>query len=906
MRITLLFLVLYLAQSRAAQAQQAFLSEPSSPHSIFMRSPLGKGSYHWKIKKVSEIKDEAAIVSNPSYSDKDWLPAMVPGTVLSSLVANGVYPNPYFGDNNRKENLLIPDIIDKGIEFYHYWWRTNFAVPKSFLGKRIWLKFHGINYRTEIWINGKKVGKMDGMFNDQQFDVTHLINKTAQNTLAVKVRPIDAPGNSNKKNNNRTGAIGENKNGGDGEIGKNVTMLMSVGWDFTAPDGIRDRNTGLWKDVELFATGPVLLQHPFVMTKMPLPDTSTAKTTITVEAFNATAQAQTGVLEAKIPGAQISISKTITLKANERRLITLSSAAYKQLLINKPKLWWPVNKGKPHLYELQLAFNINKVNSAAVNTKFGIREISTDQDTPDQSRRFLVNGVPIFIKGSNWVPEAMLKNDENRTYAELRYTKQSGINFLRLWGGGIAESDYFYRLCDEMGIMVWSEFWITGDTRFPVDTALYFKNLTSTIKRIRNHASSAYYVSANESKEIDGAGQLIYKLDPTKGYQSQSECCGIHDGSPYKYENPMQYFENTASKRGSRIDGFNPEYGTPILPILSSLKKMMPEKDLWPIQKQVWDYLDGGGFHQMTTKYHEAVEEFGKSNSIAEYAKKAQAVGAMNYRALWEVWNYNKFNSGDRYASGLLFWYHNSPVPQTSSRFYDWFLEPTAGLYYSQNALEPLHPQFDYLKNTVSVANDFRIAFKGYQVKAIVYNLDSKPILSMDAKIDIPADGLAKDVLKISFPSDISSVHFIKLILTDELGKHVAESFYWRSNAAYQGAWTITGPAVSGFEEISKLAEAKLKITADQFVLKNKTILKVKLANIGNSLAFLTQLRLLDQNGESVKPAFYSDNFVNLLPADEKMIEIEISKHSIKDSTIRLAIDAFNVNELIVKPVKRN
>nr|WP_068887615.1 sugar-binding domain-containing protein [Pedobacter panaciterrae] len=896
-RTTLVVLILFFL-SFYTSAQQASLSEKSSSNSIFLRSVSANGSYHWKIKKAADVTSPAESIARVGYDDSSWIPATVPGTVLTSLVNNGIYPNPYYGDNNRKENKLIPDIIDTGIEFYHYWWRTDFKIPQNFSGKKIWLKFHGINYRSEIWVNGKKVGSMDGMFNDQQFDITAMVNISGKNTLAVKVKPVDVPGNSNKKNNDRPGAIGENRNGGDGEIGRNVTMLMSVGWDFTAPDGIRDRNTGLWKDVELFATGSVVLQNPFVKVKMPLPDTSSARTTITVEAFNATNKTQVGTLSAKVTSTTAAVKKSVTLKAGERKLIALDPETYKQLILANPKLWWPLNKGKQHLYQLQLSFSVKNIISSSINTTFGVREITSDQNTPDKSRRFIVNGVPIFIRGSNWVPEAMVKNTEERTYAELRYTKQSGVNFLRLWGGGIAESDYFYRLCDEMGIMVWSEFWITGDTRFPTDTALYFKNLTSTIKRIRNHASSAYYVSANESTEIEGAGKLIYQLDPTKGYQAQSECCGIHDGSPYKYENPMQYFENTASKRGSRVDGFNPEYGTPILPILSSLKQLMPAKDLWPINKSVWDYLDGGGFHQMTTKYHEAVEQFGQSADIADYAKKAQFVGAMNFRALWEVWNYNKFNSGDRFASGLLFWYHNSPVPQTSSRFYDWFLEPTAGLYYSQNALAPLHPQYDYLKNTVSVSNDFRKSFSGYRLKAVVYDMDSKPVLNLSKTIDIPADGLAKDVLKIDFPANISQVHFIKLTLDDQKGKQVAESFYWRSKDEYKGAWTITGPAVSGFQDINKLKKTALSLSVEHVKLKDKVMVKAKVANKGTSISFFTQLRLADQNGESIKPAFYTDNFLNLLPGEERWIQIEIPQYISKGRQIIVTVDSFNATEI--------
>ena len=101
------------------------------------------------------------------------------------------------------------------------------------------------------------------------------------------------------------------------------------------------------------------------------------------------------------------------------------------------------------MYELRLKVAIDGVICDSVKTRFGIREIMADRNSPDSSKIFYVNGRKIFIRGANWIPEAMLRNSDERMYAELRYTQQSGINLLRLWGGGIAESDYFYQLCDE-------------------------------------------------------------------------------------------------------------------------------------------------------------------------------------------------------------------------------------------------------------------------------------------------------------------------------------------------------------------------------------------------------------------------------------------------------------------------
>lgn len=883
--------ILWSTRPSSAQPGPAHLSVPAGPQSVFLRSVAGfGGSCDWQMIKAGQADGGGEAISLPGYATKGWMDAQVPGTVLNSLVRDGVYPDPYFADNNRLSSHLIPDLADSGSAFYTYWFRTSFTIPASLTGKRLWLKFHGINYRCEIWLNGTKLGDIAGMFITHTFDITALSRRTQQNVLAVKVFPVEDPGANGAPKRKGAGAVGEGHNGGDGLIGRNVTMLMTVGWDFTFPDGVRDRNTGIWRDIELFSTGDVRLSHAYVSTRLPLPDTSYSEQTISVEASNASDYAVTGTLRGRIAGTGIRFQKPVSLAPHENRQIVFRPAGFPQLQMHHPILWWPVHKGSQHLYELTLDFQDASGTSQQLRTRFGVREITSDTHTPDSSRRFLVNGVPVFIRGANWIPEAMCRNTETRTHAELKYIHQAGINFLRLWGGGITESDYFYSLCDQYGIMVWSEFWITGNTVFPVDTTLYRANLASTIKRIRSHASIAYYVSANESTELPGSGKLIHSLDSATGYQRESECCGVHDGSPYKYVNPMQYFENTASKRGSRVDGFNPEYGSPCLPILSSLKRMIPEKDLWPINTRVWNYMDGGGFHLMSTRYREAVEAFGFPSSIGEYARKAQFVGAMNYRAIWEVWDYNKFGYGDRFCSGLLFWYINSAEPQVASRLYDWYLEPTAALYYTQNALEPLHPQFDYLKSTVSVYNDYRKAFHHYTLSADVYNLRSERVSHQETTVDIPADGVVTDALKMSFPDSISSVHFIKLILRDTRGKVVGNSFYWRSKDVYQGPWTMTGPATGGFEAINQLPKVKLRLQASC----RPDGIHLTVSNPSGSLSFFTQVSLQNPRGQSVRPAYYSDNFFNLLPGESKNLTVSWDPGASLSDTLRVVVDGFN------------
>ena len=863
---------------------------------IWLDSEIGhQGDYQWKMIKAGDATDPGEKISLSNYATTNWMPAIVPGTVLNSLVYNQKYPEPYYGINNKIESKLIPDISETGRDFYTYWFRTDFTVPQSFKGKTVWLQLDGINYRAEVWVNGNLLSTMNGMFIQDYIDVTDFVKIGGKNGLAIKVYPVDVPGSAKPKS---WGAAGEFHNGGNGNIGLNTTMLMTVGWDFTFMDGIRDRNTGIWKNISLYATGRVALRHPFVKSELRKPDYDQARETVSVEIINPSTSNRVISCKVKgeIVGENITFEKTFRLMRGEEKTATFSPEEFPQLIINSPKLWWPVNKGPQNLYDLKLTVSVDGKDCDSVKTRFGIREIVSDRKTPDKSRVFYVNGKRLFIRGTNWIPEAMLRTSDERTYAELRYSRQSGVNLLRMWGGGIAESDYFFQLCDELGLLVWQEFWMTGDTRHPHDKGLYMSNVESTVKRIRNHPSLAYYVASNESTEVTGTPELLNKLDGTRGFQMQSECEGVHDGSPYKQVNPMQHYENTASPRGSRVDGFNPEYGAPTLPTVEILREMMDEKDLWPINKEVWDYLDGNGFHLMSTMYTDLVNNYGKSSSIDEFAQKGQLLGAINSKSIWEVWNYNKLDYGDRFCSGLLFWYHNCSMPQVASRMWDWSLEPTASLYHTANSLEPLHAQFDYLKNTVSVVNDYYREFKNYKVIAQVYDINSKKVFEESAVVNLPSDGVVNDALTIRFPENISQVHFIKLILKDENGKDVSSNFYWRSNDKYEGSKTLTGPAASGFEDLSKLKQAKVKLTYKVREDDNNYFVDITLRNTSGQIAFFNQLQFLNSKMSPIRPSFYTDNFFSLMPGEKKTVTIETAKGKLKDGAV-LALKGWNINK---------
>lgn len=288
------------------------------------------------------------------------------------------------------------------------------------------MQVDGINYRAEVWVNGNLLSTVNGMFKQDFINITEYARVGESNALAIKVYPVDMPGTTASK---WWGAPGEFRNGGDGNIGLNTTMLMSVGWDFTFLDGIRDRNTGIWKNISLYATGGAVVRYPFVKSKLSVPGYDVARETVSVEVTNpSTLSAKVNcVVSGEIVGEGIKFSKNVTLFRGETQEVVFTPDEYPQLIIKNPRLWWPLFKGAPEMYELKLDVAIDGIVCDSVKTRFGIREITSDQNTPDHSRQFYVNGKKIFVRGTNWIPEAMLRTSDERTYAELCYTNSRGL-----------------------------------------------------------------------------------------------------------------------------------------------------------------------------------------------------------------------------------------------------------------------------------------------------------------------------------------------------------------------------------------------------------------------------------------------------------------------------------------------
>src|ERR1700712_2346509 len=288
---------------------------------------------NFDLQSSSLIKENGAELSAAKFhSGIYWFPVKVPSTVLTGLVANHIYPDPYQGLNN----MLIPDASDQFNKQYNleqysqlpndpnpwkkpYWYRTTFKVPTADKGRRFQLVFKGINYRAAVWVNGKQIAdstQMVGMFAEHNLDVSKAIIAGGENALAVEIYPLDYPGYPAKEQLQALGPFYEN-GGPTGDIGKNVTMLCSVGWDWMPP--VRDRNMGIWQPVYLRTTGAVTIGRPKLVTD--LPDTNTAKLSLNLSLSNNTNSVKTGKLIVSITpenfaGAAVQFSRKQDVKSN--------------------------------------------------------------------------------------------------------------------------------------------------------------------------------------------------------------------------------------------------------------------------------------------------------------------------------------------------------------------------------------------------------------------------------------------------------------------------------------------------------------------------------------------------------------------------------------------------------------
>jgi Exo-beta-D-glucosaminidase Ig-fold domain/Glycosyl hydrolases family 2/Concanavalin A-like lectin/glucanases superfamily/Glycosyl hydrolases family 2, sugar binding domain/Glycosyl hydrolases family 2, TIM barrel domain len=872
----------------------------------------------WRLAAAPEVKATGEEISQPSFNDKDWLVATVPGTVLTTMIDRGIYPDPDYGLNN----MAIPETL----AHQDYWYRAEFNAPAEAHGRRLALTFLGVNYTAEVWLNGKKLGGFKGAFLRGVFDVTDLVKDSGRNALAVRVSPPPHAGIPEEES--LTAGPGED---GGVEVLDGPTFAASEGWDWIP--SIRDRDTGIWQDVTLAASGPVQIDDLNVVTTIPKPDRSEADIEIETPLTNLTQAPVEGELTATFD--DVRISKHLRLEPGEND-VRLEPSEFPQLKVQHPRLWWPNGYGAPTLHTLHTVFTLDGKTSSARQIDFGMREVSYelslfdaaghlhrvevlpsrthDEETPliDDTAEGIrqiddktpnlpapgetkpyyatphtwvqtlepgaltspsvlpveggwpgadlvikVNGVRIAARGGNWGTDDMLKR-VSLSHLEpfFRLHRDAHVNMIRNWMGQSTEEN-FYALADKYGLMVWNDFWESTENYNleAQDPELFLKNARDTILHFRHHPSIVVWCGRNEGVPQapinQGLADLVRTLDHTRYYTPGSNQLNLRGSGPYLWEPPALYFHINR--------GFSVELGMPSVPTLESLESFIPAPDRWPIS-DTWAYHD---WHQSeggrVSFYMNAMDtEFGAPTSFEDFVRKAQMIDYAGHRAIFEgmaahLWQPN---------SGRMIWMTQPAWPSTEWNFLSWDYDTQSSFYATQKALEPLHAQLNLEDGSVDLINlgDARSC----NVRMRIISLEGKTLSDQTKNVQAAADDRTL-ITKLDLDA-LAGGHtiFVVLDVADASGAPVSKNFYW---------WAAKDATL---RELDTLAPATVKASATVGAADGERKATVTLTNSGTVTAVLVKLTLEDAaSGRRILPAYYSDNYVSLLPGDRRTITVE-------------------------------
>lgn len=837
----------------------------------------------WLIQSSAKVAASGEKISAAGYVPKDWYPASVPTTVLSALVKNNVYRDIYFADNLKS----VPEEPFK----VSWWFRTEFHIPaRPDLGS-ISLEFDGVNYRANVWLNGKKVGeaaKVYGAFRRFRVDVTAAAKLGAKNILAVEVFPPQ-PGEP---------------------------TFGFVDWNPAAPD----RGLGLWREVRVRTTGPVVIQDPFITSKLDLESFKWAKLTISAELRNNSDLAASGILEGQIfPGEAIAVSMPVTLQPRELKRIIFTPAGYPQLLIKDPRVWWTHDLGRPELYNLKLDLKMADKPLDSCSVRFGIREVSDSMDDRGV-RGFKLNGRKVLIRGGGWTDDLLMNNRYSALKAQVEYARQMNLNSLRVEGFWGTSQD-LYDLCDEFGILMmagWSCQWEWdhylgrptderyGGINSPELIKLIAQSWKDQVRWLRNHPSIYVWMEGSDLLPAPDLEREYTKIlaedDPSRPTVKSAKSwtstlsgpTGVKMNGPYDYVPPNYWY---IDKENGGAFGFNTETGPgPQVPPLESLKKMFPEKALWPINP-LWLYHCCRNEFENLNRYNDAMNHrLGPAKDLRDYLAKAQFLNYEGMRAMYEAFVANRYK-----ATGIIQWMYNSAWPKLWWQLYDYFLLPNGAFFGARKANESVHLFYNYGSGQV-MASNMRLYPAG-KLKAVVtvVNIDGQEKSRREYDFELKADEV-KVLGALPKVEGLSTTYFLDLRLRDGQGKLIGTNFYALSTKPdvldeAKSTWFVT--PLKGFADLTGLQglpPVKLKSAVRINPRLKGTEVEVALENLGRSPAFMIELMVIRKDtGEAVTPIFWDDNYLTLLGGEKRTVRTSFPAQGLNPGQLRVKIAGWNV-----------
>jgi exo-1,4-beta-D-glucosaminidase len=867
---------------------QGQLAEPGTePGKVF----LNQG---WQLQSSCVAKASGEKISTAGFDAASWHKATIPATVVGALVTDKTYPDPNYGTNlksipgmdySSKSFFALQDMPKDSPFRCSWWYRTEFTPPAGAPNALTWLHFLGINYRANIWINGKKIAgekEVAGTYRTYEFDVTKNLQPGKTNALALE---ISAPG-------------------------KDDLGITWVDWNPTPPD----KDMGIWKDVFLTASGDVTVRNPYVASQLDNSFTFAALTA-SADLHNGADHPVQGNLKFEMEGIQL--NQPVTLAPGESKTVRFAPEQFAPLQLAHPHLWWPYTMGEPYLYKATLTFNIGDATSDSADTSFGIREV-TSELTPQGGRLFKINGHNLLIRGAAWAPDMLFRWSSARLDTDLAYVRDMGMNTIRLEGR--LDREEFFSKTDRLGILVmpgwtccdaWEQWPKWKDEQHAVSAA----SLRSQIRILRQHPSVFVWLNGSDNpppaevektylgilKELDWRNPSVSSASETA--TTVTGASGVKMTGPYEYVPPVYWL---ADKKAGGAYGYNTETSPgPAIPPRESLEQFIPKDHLWPID-DVWNYHAGGERFTTVNVFTDGLNRrYGTATSLDDYLRKAQAVTYDGQRAMFEAYARNKYVS-----TGVIQWMLNNAWPSLIWHLYDYYLVPAGGYFGTKKACEPVHIQYSYDDNSVAVINGTFDTLKGMHASAKIYNIDATEKAAKEATLDLGPDSSNKAFALPDVPG-ISNTYFVRLQLHDAKGALVSDNFYWLSSKVDTLDWehkqdTVYTPQKE-FADLTGLNSLPpVNLTVSAVAAKNEQAnrgMRVTVKNPSSSLAFMVHLRLTrGKGGPDAVPAFYDENYFSLLPGESREVGVSYPLAALAGQAPVVEVDGYNVTPVTVNP----
>jgi len=816
----------------------------------------------------------------------EWLPATVPGTVHTDLLANDKIEDPFY-----RLNELDQQWIDK----VDWEYKTTFIVDKSFLKRdRVTLDFKGLDTYADVFLNGQAILSADNMFREWQVDVKQYL-KEGDNELHIVFRSPITEGLKKYDANGFVYPGGENDQAERGEVegAKRVSIYTRkagyhFGWDW----GPRLVTSGIWKPVVLKAWDKASINDLQIVQH----EVSDEKATFTA-IFEIDA-----VKKAKATIAILNDENTLaSLPVN---LVPGTKTYSVDFEIANPQLWWTNGLGEAHLYNLSGILETGK-RKVQKDTRIGIRtlELVREKDNDGTSFYFKLNGHPVFMKGANYIPNDVFLprvTDENyRTVVET--AKNSNNNMLRVWGGGIYENDIFYDLCDENGILVWQDF-MFACAMFPNDSA-FLENVRQeaidNVKRLRNHPSIALWCGNNEiltawnnwgwKDEAEKQGpdvpdkvwqayvdifhktlpDVVKELDPQRAYWGSSPSSGL--GVQADLVNGDEHYwgvwwgKEPFTTYATHLARFMSEYGFQSFPEIATVRKYAEPED-YDIYSEVMKS------HQRSSIGNGTIEHY----MLHEYKHPKDFESFLYVNHVLQAEGIKFALEGHRrampYCMGSLYWQINDCWPVASWSSTDYYQKWKALQYYVKKGFNPVlvSPHEDELKLKVGIVND-RLEPINAELRMQLLDFDGKMIWEEASLVEIPANSsddyfdVNKSEFRYKYRKEIAHAVLATELL--ENGKIISKNYYYFLPFKQL---KLPTPAI----------EHSIVKTDDGFDIEVST----------DKLAKNVYLQIGNEEG------FFSDNYFDLLPHEKATVHLktDISEKQLNEVlSIRTLIDAF-------------